>query len=210
VESPAELQAIDAWSRTANYLSAAQIYLTADPLLLAPRCRSPLTGGVGIWDWAGAEDALYPDVVMACAGDAPTLETMAAIDFLRHRLPELRVRGINVLDLMRLPTDTEHPHVSSFPTATPLFTTYKPVTFACHGLAHRPAGLSAHQQRHGRAGVQGGRDHDQGFGHGDDGRHGPVHLVMDVIDRVPGLRQRAASLQHEMIAMRVTAGVWTR
>jgi phosphoketolase len=97
------------------------------------------TRGLGIWEWAGTATG-EPDVVLACAGDIPTLETLAAADILRRELPELAVRVINVVDMMRLQPDSEHPHGLSDREFDSLFTTDKPVIFAYHGypwLIHR-------------------------------------------------------------------------
>src|SRR5579883_1992136 len=98
------------------------------------------TEGVGIWAWAGSDTDTDPDVVMACAGDVPTLETLAAVDFLRTHLPELRVRVVNVVDLMTLQPKTEHPHGLSDREFDSIFTVDKPIVFAFHGypwLIHR-------------------------------------------------------------------------
>jgi xylulose-5-phosphate/fructose-6-phosphate phosphoketolase len=98
------------------------------------------TKGIGIWDWASNDQDAEPDVVMACAGDVPTLETLAAIDVLRHHFPELRVRVVNVVDLMTLQPETEHPHGLSDPEFDAIFTSDKPIVFAYHGypwLIHR-------------------------------------------------------------------------
>src|SRR5690606_30782352 len=100
------------------------------------------TRGIGIWEWASTDGGADPDVVLACAGDVPTLETLAAVDLLRRHLPELRVRVVNVVDLMRLQPDTQHPHGLSDAEYDGLFTTDKPVIFAFHGypyLIHRLA-----------------------------------------------------------------------
>src|SRR5581483_3186536 len=96
--------------------------------------------GIGIWEWASSDDGDEPDVVLSCAGDVPTLETVSAAAILRARLPELRVRVVNVVDLMRLEPDTEHPHGLSDSEFDALFTTSQPVIFAYHGypwLIHR-------------------------------------------------------------------------
>jgi xylulose-5-phosphate/fructose-6-phosphate phosphoketolase len=98
------------------------------------------TRGLGIWEWAGNDEGGEPDVVMACAGDVPTLETIAAVALLREHLPDLRVRVVNVVDLMRLEPDSEHPHGLPDPEFDALFTTDRPVIFAYHGypwLIHR-------------------------------------------------------------------------
>jgi xylulose-5-phosphate/fructose-6-phosphate phosphoketolase len=98
------------------------------------------TRGIGIWDWASTDEGQEPDVVLGCAGDVPTLETLAAADILRQRLPDLKVRVVNVVDLMRLQPESEHPHGLSDDGFDRLFTTDKPVVFAYHGyptLIHR-------------------------------------------------------------------------
>ncbi|MGH9126225.1 MAG: phosphoketolase family protein, partial [Acidimicrobiales bacterium] len=115
--------------------------------------------GVGVWDWASCRPDDVPDVVMACCGDVPTLETLAAVDLLRSRLPDLRVRVVNVVDLMRLPTDTEHPHGLSDREFDTIFTTDKPVIFAHHGypsLIHR---LAYHRTNHDNMHVRGYTEH---------------------------------------------------
>src|SRR5258708_17331764 len=89
--------------------------------------------GIGIWQWASNDQNSEPDVVMACAGDVPTLETLAAVSILRQKLPALKVRGVNVVDLMKLQRQSEHPHGLSDNDVDPLFTKYKPVIFAFHG-----------------------------------------------------------------------------
>ena len=127
------------------------------------------TRGIGIWDWASNDGGGEPDVVMACAGDVPTLETLAAVSLLRTHLPDLKVRVVNVVDLMRLQPDTEHPHGLSDREYDALFTTDKPVIFAYHGypwLIHRLT-----YRRHGH--DQSARARLQGRGHGHDAvRHG--------------------------------------
>ena len=98
------------------------------------------TAGVGIWDWASNDDGVEPDVVMACAGDVPTLEILAATDILRRKFPDLKIRVVNVVDLMTLQSESEHPHGLSDANFDSLFTTDKPVIFAYHGypwLIHR-------------------------------------------------------------------------
>jgi xylulose-5-phosphate/fructose-6-phosphate phosphoketolase len=99
-------------------------YLTMDEAV------AHCTRGLGIWDWASTDDGEEPDVVMACAGDVPTLETVAAAALLREHLPELRVRVINVVDLMRLQPESEHPHGLPDSQFDALFTTDRPVIFA--------------------------------------------------------------------------------
>ncbi|OBB55673.1 phosphoketolase [Mycobacterium sp. 852013-51886_SCH5428379] len=170
------------------------------------------TRGLGIWEWAGTTTG-EPDVVLACAGDIPTLETVAAADILRRRLPELKVRVVNVVDIMRLQPDSEHPHGLSDREFDSIFTTDKPVIFAYHGypwLIHRLAYRHAnHAQLHVRGFKERGttttpfdmvmlNDLDR------------FHLVMDVIDRVEGLGIRAAGLRQEMADARMNARRYTR
>src|SRR5439155_1585754 len=98
------------------------------------------TRGLGIWDWASTDEGRDPDVVLACAGDVPTLETLAAADLIRQHLPQVAVRFVNVVDLMRLQPPTEHPHGLRDAEFDEVFTTDKPVIFAYHGypwLIHR-------------------------------------------------------------------------
>ena len=98
------------------------------------------TAGIGIWDWASNDQGAEPDVVMACCGDVPTLETLAAVDLLRRHLPDLKIRVVNVVDLMTLQPSSEHPHGLSDRDFDSIFTTDKPVVFAFHGypwLIHR-------------------------------------------------------------------------
>jgi len=171
------------------------------------------TRGVGIWEWASTDGDGDPDVVLACAGDVPTLETLAATDILRRRLPDLKVRVINVVDLMRLQPDTEHPHGLPDREFDTLFTADKPVVFAYHGypwLIHRLAyRRTNHHNFHVRGYMEEGttttpfdmvmlNDLDR------------FHLVMDVVDRVPGLGERAARLRQEMVDKRLVARAWTR
>ncbi|MGI8401136.1 MAG: phosphoketolase family protein [Gemmatimonadaceae bacterium] len=111
--------------------------------------------GIGVWDWASNDDGGEPDVVMACAGDVPTLETLAAVDFLRTNLPDLRIRVVNVVDLMTLQPSTEHPHGLSENDFDALFTRDKPIVFAFHGypwLIHR---LTYRRRNHGNLHVRG-------------------------------------------------------
>ncbi|WP_280220281.1 phosphoketolase family protein [Nocardia neocaledoniensis] len=171
--------------------------------------------GVGIWEWACHNDDLgsTPDVVLACAGDVPTLETLAAAAILRDRLPELRVRVINVVDLMRLLPAEEHPHGLSDAHFDTLFTTDAPVIFAFHGypwLVHR---LTYRRANHANLHVRGYKEKGTTTTPFDMVMLNDLdrfHLVLDVIDRVPGLGARAAGLRQEMVDARLTARRWTR
>ena len=116
------------------------------------------TAGLGIWDWASTDKGVEPDVVMACAGDVPTLETMAAVALLREHFPDIKVRVVNIIDLMTLQTSSEHPHGLSNHEFDSIFTTDKPVIFAYHGyptLIHR---LTYKRKNHANFHVHGYRE----------------------------------------------------
>jgi len=170
------------------------------------------TRGIGIWDWAGNEEG-EPQVVMACAGDIPTLETVAAAALLREHLPDLRVRVINVVDLMRLQPPSEHPHGLEDAEFDALFTTDRPVIFAYHGypwLIHR---LTYRRAGHDGMHVRGYKEEGTTTTPFDMVMLNDLdrfHLVMDVIDRVPGLAHRAASLRQHMMDERLRARAYTR
>uniref|UniRef100_UPI000D3CBB8A phosphoketolase family protein n=1 Tax=unclassified Variovorax TaxID=663243 RepID=UPI000D3CBB8A len=157
--------------------------------------------GLGIWDWASNDAGVAPDVVMACAGDVPTLETLAAVDLLRTLLPELKVRVVNVVDLMALESPSGHPHGVEDAVFDSVFGTDAPVIFAFHGypaLIHRLT-----YQRHGHA-------HFHVHGYQEEGttttpfdmtvlnRLDRFHLAADAIDRVPRLRDTAGHAQQHL------------
>jgi xylulose-5-phosphate/fructose-6-phosphate phosphoketolase len=156
------------------------------------------TTGLGIWEWASNDEGGEPDVVMACAGDVPTLETLAAVDLLRTQLPELKIRVVNVVDLMTLQPRQEHPHGLSDADFDSIFTTNKPVIFAFHGypwLIHR---LTYRRTNHGNFHVRGYKE--QGttttpFDMTVMNDLDRLHLAGDVIDRVPGLLNRGAHVK---------------
>ena len=172
------------------------------------------TRGLGIWSWAGSErDGQEPDVVLGCAGDVPTLETVAAAALLREHLPELAVRVVNVVDLMRLQSPSEHPHGLADPEFDALFTPDKPVIFAYHGypwLIHR---LTYRRRNHENLHVRGYKEEGTTttpfdmvmLNHMD-----RYHLVIDVIDRVPGLGTRSATLRQDMVDERLRLRRYTR
>jgi xylulose-5-phosphate/fructose-6-phosphate phosphoketolase len=171
------------------------------------------TRGLGIWGWASSDDGGEPDVVLACAGDVPTLEALAAAALLRERLPALKVRVINVVDLMRLQSESEHPHGLSDSEFDALFTTSKPIVFAYHGypsLIHR---LTYRRRNHGNLHVRGYKEEGTTTTPFDMVMLNDLdrfHLVIDVVDRVPGLAQRAANLRQEMEESRLRARAYTR
>ncbi len=171
------------------------------------------TLGIGIWDWASNDDGGEPDVVMACCGDVPTLETLAAVSLLREHLPELRVRVVNVVDLMRLQPESEHPHGLSDAAFDSLFTTDRPIVFAYHGypwLIHR---LAYRRKNHGNLHVRGYKEEGTTTTPFDMVMLNDLdrfHLVMDVIDRVPGLASRAGHVRSHMAEERLRCRAWTR
>ena len=159
------------------------------------------TKGLGIWGWASNDSPGEPDVVMACAGDVPTLEVLAAVDILRRSLPDLRVRVVNVVDLMTLQPSSEHPHGISDAEFDSLFTVDRPVIFAYHGypwLIHR---LTYRRRNHANIHVRGYKEEGTTttpFDMTVMNEMDRFHLVIDVVDRVAGLGQKAAYLRQDM------------
>jgi len=171
------------------------------------------TRGIGIWDWASNDQGGEPDVVMACAGDVPTLEALAAVDLIRQHLPDLKVRFVNVVDLMRLQDEKEHPHGLSNAEFDALFTTNKPVVFAYHGypwLIHR---LTYRRTNHVNLHVRGYKEEGTTTTPFDMVMLNDLdrfHLVIDVIDRVPGLGPKAGHVRQLMVDKRIEARAYTR
>jgi len=151
--------------------------------------------GIGIWDWAGNCKDAEPDVVMACCGDVPTLETLAAVDYLRTAIPDLKIRVVNVVDLMTLQPSSEHPHGLSDGEFDALFTTDKPIVFAFHGypwLIHR---LTYRRHGHDNLHVRGYKEEGTTTTPFDMtvlNEIDRLHLALDVIHRVPKLRDTSA------------------
>jgi xylulose-5-phosphate/fructose-6-phosphate phosphoketolase len=170
------------------------------------------TRGAGIWEWA-SNDQGVPDVVLACCGDVPTLETLAAAALLREHLPELGVRVVNVVDLMRLQPESEHPHGLSDQEFDALFTIDRPVVFAYHGypwLIHR---LTYRRANHRNLHVRGYKEEGTTTTPFDMVMLNDLdrfHLVMDVLDRVPGLSESSGRLRQEMSDRRLRARAHTR
>ena len=208
------LSVADHCLRSRNYVNVivagkqpAPNWLTMDQAIL--HC----TRGIGIWDWASSDQGGEPDVVLASAGDIPTLEALAAADLLRQHLPELRVRFVNVVDLMRLQDEREHPHGLSNPEFDALFTTSRPIVFAYHGypwLIHR---LTYRRTNHANLHVRGYKEEGTTTTPFDMVMLNDLdryHLVIDVIDRVPGLGPRAAHVRQLMEDKRLEARAYTR
>ncbi|MEP6740598.1 MAG: phosphoketolase family protein, partial [Caldimonas sp.] len=154
--------------------------------------------GIGIWDWASSDPNLAPDVVMACCGDVPTLETLAAVSLLREHLPELKVRVVNVVDLMKLQPQSEHPHGLSDEDFDELFTVDKPVIFAFHGypfLIHR---LTYRRTNHDNIHVRGYKEEGTittAFDMTVLNELDRFHLVISAIDRLPQTGERGHALK---------------
>ncbi|HET9851664.1 MAG TPA: phosphoketolase family protein [Candidatus Limnocylindrales bacterium] len=171
------------------------------------------TRGAGIWQFASNDQGGEPDVVLGCAGDIPTLETLAATALLREHLPDLRVRVVNVVDLMRLQDSDEHPHGMTHAEFDSLFTTDRPIVFAYHGypwLIHR---LTYRRTNHANLHVRGYKEEGTTTTPFDMVMLNDLdrfHLVMDVIDRVPGLVDRAGHVRQKMADERLRARAWTR
>ena len=156
------------------------------------------TAGIGIWEWASSDEGQEPDAVMACAGDVPTLETLAAVDFLRKHLPGLRLRVVNVVDLMTLQPQSEHPHGLSDRDFDSIFTTTAPIIFAFHGypwLIHR---LTYRRSAHDNLHVRGYKEEGTTTTPFDMTVRNEIdrfHLAGDVIDRIPRLQARGAEVK---------------
>ena len=159
------------------------------------------TAGIGIWEWASNDEGGEPDVVMACAGDVPTLETLAAVDLMRRKLPDLKIRVVNVVDLMTLQPRSEHPHGLPDKDFDVLFTRDKPVIFAFHGypwLVHR---LTYRRTNHDNLHVRGYKEEGTTTTPFDMVVRNDLdrfHLVADVIDRVPKLGPKAAYVKQAL------------
>jgi xylulose-5-phosphate/fructose-6-phosphate phosphoketolase len=208
------LSVADHCLRSRNYVNVivagknpAPSWLTMDQAIA--HCRR----GIGVWEWASTDEGTEPDVVLGCAGDVPTLETLAAADLLRTHLPGLKVRVVNVVDLMRLQPASEHPHGLPDNEFDTLFTRDKPIVFAFHGypwLIHR---LTYRRANHGNMHVRGYKEEGTTTTPFDMVMLNDLdryHLVIDVIDRVPGLGVAGAGLRQQMVDARLWARYYTR
>ena len=159
------------------------------------------TKGIGIWPWASNDGNAEPDLVMACAGDVPTLETLAAVSILRQHLPDLRIRVVNTVDLMKLEPHTEHPHGLNDADFDTLFTKDRPVIFAFHGypwLIHR---LTYRRTNHSNIHVRGYKEEGTittPFDMAVLNEMDRFHLVLDALDRLPQLKDTSSYLKQEM------------
>jgi xylulose-5-phosphate/fructose-6-phosphate phosphoketolase len=196
------LSVVDHCLRSRNYINV--VVAGKQPALQYLNMDAAMThcaAGIGMWEWASNDKDAEPDVVMACAGDVPTLETLAAVDILRQRLPDLRVRVVNVVDLMTLQPQREHPHGLSDKLFDSLFTTNKPIIFAFHGypwLIHR---LTYRRNNHRNLHVRGYKEEGTTTTPFDMVVLNDLdrfHLVMDVIERVPKLESVGAHLLQQM------------
>jgi len=171
------------------------------------------TRGAGIWEWASTDHGELPDVVLACAGNSPTLEALAAADLIRRHLPEVKVRFVNVVDLMRLQPESKHPHGMSDREFDTLFTADRPVIFAFHGypgVIHR---LTYGRTNHANLHVRGFKEEGTTTTPFDMVMMNDLdrfRLVIDVIDRVPGLAARKAALRQRMVDAKLAARAYTR
>ncbi|HZM78435.1 MAG TPA: phosphoketolase family protein [Candidatus Limnocylindrales bacterium] len=208
------LSTMDHCLRSRNYLNVVVAGKQPAPTWLSMEeanlhCRR----GMGIWPWASTDTGEEPDVVLACCGDVPTLETLAAADLLRQHLPSLKVRVVNVVDLMRLQPPSEHPHGMPDDQFDDVFTPDKPIIFAYHGypwLIHR---LTYRRTNHDNLHVRGYKEEGTTTTPFDMVMLNDLdrfHLVMDVIDRVPRLGVTAAALHQEMVDARQRARNYTR
>ena len=208
------LSVADHCLRSLNYVNVivagkqpALNYLTAEEAI--EHC----TRGLGIWPWASNDEGVEPDVVLACAGDVPTLETVSAAAILRARLPELKVRVVSVVDLMRLEPESEHPHGLPDREFDALFTSARPVIFAYHGYPSLIHKLTYKRANHDNIHVRGYMEEGTTTTPFDMVMLNDLdrfHLVMDVIDRVPDLGERAAHLRQEMVDTRLRHRAYTR
>ena len=200
------LSVMDHCLRSRHYVNVVVAGKHAAPQWLAmDQAAAHCAAGIGIWDWAGSEDAAFsdvgPDVIMACCGDVPTLETMAAVKLLREHLPHLKVRVVNVVDLCRLMPHSEHPHGLEDRAFDELFTKDRPVIFAFHAypwLIHR---LTYRRANHDNIHVRGYKEEGTittAFDMTVLNELDRFHLAMDAIDRLPQIGERGLSVKRTL------------
>jgi xylulose-5-phosphate/fructose-6-phosphate phosphoketolase len=190
------LSVVDHCLRSRDYINVIVAGKQSAPQWLTmERAIQHCTTGLGIWEWASNDAGAEPDVIMTCCGDVPTLETLAAVDILRQHLPKLKIRLVNVVDLMALQPTSEHPHGLSDKQFDSIFTTSKPVIFAYHGypwLIHR---LTYRRAMHDNLHVRGYKEEGTVTTPFDMcvlNQIDRFDLAIDVIDRVPGVQNIAA------------------
>jgi xylulose-5-phosphate/fructose-6-phosphate phosphoketolase len=190
------LSVADHCLRSMNYVNVIVAGKQPHPQWLdMPSAVRHCTAGIGIWDWASTDRGSEPDVVMACAGDVPTLETLAAVDLLRHHFPDIKIRTVNVVDLMTLQSESQHPHGLSETEFDSIFTTDRPVIFAFHGyptLVHR---LTYRRRNHDNIHVHGYMEEGTTTTPFDMtvlNELDRFHLAADAVDRVPRLSRVGA------------------
>ena len=196
------LSVTDHCLRSRNYVNVVVAGKQMAPQWLSmAEAEKHCTAGIGIWSWASNDAGVMPDVVMACCGDVPTLETLAAVEFLRQHVPDLKIRVVNVVDLMKLQTPAEHPHGLDDAAFDAIFTTDRPVIFAFHGypqLVHR---LTYKRTNHRNIHVHGFREEGTTTTPFDMtvlNQLDRFSLANDAIDRVPGLAARAAHVRQDI------------
>lgn len=195
------LSVMDHCLRSRNYINLTVVGKHDSPQWLSmDEAVEHCTKGVGVWDWASNDNGEEPDVVMACAGDVPTLETLAAVSILRTHLPDLKIRVVNIVDLMRLQPTSEHPHGLSDPDYDEIFTKDKEIIFAFHGypwLIHRLTYRRANRNLHVRGYIEEGSI-TTAFDMTVRNNMDRFHLVMDVIERTGAESETAQQLKVAM------------
>lgn len=195
------LSVMDHCLRSRNYINLTVVGKHDSPQWLSmDEAVEHCTKGLGVWDWASNDDGSEPDVVMACAGDVPTLETLAAVSILRTHLPDLKIRVVNIVDLMRLQPTSEHPHGLSDPDYDEIFTKDKEIIFAFHGypwLIHRLTYRRANRNLHVRGYVEEGSI-TTAFDMTVRNNMDRFHLVLDVIERAELQGEAAEQLKVAM------------
>lgn len=200
------LSVTDHCLRSRNYVNVIVAGKQSAPQWLSmDEAEEHCAAGVGIWQWASNDNGADPDVVMACCGDVPTLETLAAVDLIRLYLPELKVRVINVVNLMKLQPTNEHPHGLTDDEFDAMFTTNRQIVFAFHGYPSLIHQLTYRRTNHVNLHVRGYKEEGSTTTPFDMVVMNDMdrfHLVMDVIDRVPGLAERAKDVRRQMVERR--------